>query len=332
MSDIVIYENGEVALTATVENETVWLSQKQMAELFGKGTNTINEHIKNVYKEGELEEDSTIRKFRIVQKEGVREVEREISFYTLDVIISVGYRVKSKEGTKFRIWANSILKDYLIKGYALNKEKLQQKKLDELNATIELIKSNIDNHELTLAESKGFVEIVSNYARSWALLQGYDEQSLIDVTRSIEEKFSLGYDEAKEAIELFKETLMKKGEATKLFGQEKAGEFKGNLLNIYQTFGGDELLPSLEQKAANLLYYVIKGHPFNDGNKRIGAYLFILFLDKNQALYKANGELKINDNALASLALLVATSMPEQKEIIIKLIVNMIYEGEEAIE
>jgi len=164
MSDIVIYENGEVALTATVENETVWLSQKQMAELFGKGTNTINEHIKNVYKEGELEEDSTIRKFRIVQKEGLREVEREISFYTLDVIISVGYRVKSKEGTKFRIWANSILKDYLIKGYALNKEKLQQKKLDELNATIELIKSNIDNHELTLAESKGFVEIVSNYA------------------------------------------------------------------------------------------------------------------------------------------------------------------------
>jgi len=326
MSDIVIYENGEVALTATVENETVWLSQKQMAELFGKNIRTINEHVNNLFKEGELEKEAVIRNFRITASDGKS---YNTNFYTLDVIISVGYRVKSKEGTKFRIWANSILKDYLIKGYALNKEKLQQKKLDELNATIELIRSNIENNEITLAESKGFVEIVSNYARSWALLQGYDEQSLIDVTRSIEEKFSLGYDEAKDAIELFKETLMKKGEATKLFGQEKAGEFKGNLLNIYQTFGGDELLPSLEQKAANLLYYVIKGHPFNDGNKRIGAYLFILFLDKNKALYKANGELKINDNALASLALLVATSMPEQKEIIIKLIVNMIYEGEE---
>jgi hypothetical protein len=217
MSDIVIYENGEVALSATVENETIWLSQKQMAELFGKSTNTITEHIKHIYIEGELEENSTIRKFRVVQKEGDREVERETNFYTLDVIISVGYRVKSKEGTKFRIWANSVLKEYLIKGYTLNKERLQQMKFDELDATIKLIKSNIENHELTLAESKGFVEIVSNYARSWALLQGYDEQSLIDVTQNKEEKFVLGYSEAKEAIELFKKTLMDKGEATVLF-------------------------------------------------------------------------------------------------------------------
>ena len=325
MSDIVIYENGEVALNATVENDTIWLSQKQMAELFGKNIRTINEHVNNIFKEGELEKDSVIRNFRITASDGKS---YNTNFYTLDVIISVGYRVKSKEGTKFRIWANGILKDYLIKGYALNKERLQQKKLDELNATIALIKSNIENQELTLAESKGFVEIVSNYARSWALLQGYDEQSLLEVTQTKEERFVLGYDEAKEAIELFKKTLMDKGEATVLFGQEKAGEFKGNLLNIYQTFGGVDLLPSLEQKASNLLYYVIKGHPFNDGNKRIGAYLFILFLAKNRALYKANGELKINDNALASLALLVATSMPEQKDIIIKLIMNMIYEGD----
>jgi prophage maintenance system killer protein len=255
-------------------------------------------------------------------------VKRNIEYYNLDAIISVGYRVNSKKATQFRKWSTKILKEYLIKGYTLNKERLQQKKFDELDATIKLIKSNIENHELTLAESKGFVEIVSNYARSWALLQGYDEQSLIDVTQNKKEKFVLGYPEAKEAIELFKKTLMDKGEATVLFGQEKAGEFKGNLLNIYQTFGGYDLLPSLEQKASNLLYYVIKGHPFNDGNKRIGAYLFILFLAKNKALYKANGELKINDNALASLALLVATSMPEQKDIIIKLIMNMIYEGD----
>ncbi len=331
MSDIVIYENGEVALNATVENETVWLSQKQMELLFNRDRSVISKHIKNIFKEEELEEKVVCANFAHTTKHGAIEGNtqtKDIKYYALDVIISVGYRVKSKEGTKFRIWANSILKDYLIKGYALNKERLQQKKLDELNATIALIKSNIENHELTLAESKGFVEIVSNYARSWALLQGYDEQSLIEVTQTKEERFILGYDEAKEAIELFKKTLMDKGEATVLFGQEKAGEFKGNLLNIYQTFGGDDLLPSLEQKASNLLYYVIKGHPFNDGNKRIGAYLFILFLAKNRALYKANGELKINDNALASLALLVATSMPEQKDIIIKLIMNMIYEGD----
>jgi len=176
--------------------------------------------------------------------------------------------------------------------------------------------------------NEGFAKIISNYAKSWALLQGYDEQSLEELTQTKEEKFILDYEEAKEAIALFKETLISKGEASELFGQEKAGEFKGNLLNIYQTFGGVELLPSIEQKASNLLYYVIKGHPFNDGNKRIGAYLFILFLSKNKALYKKNGELKINDNALASLALLVATSKPEQKDIIIKLIMNMLYDEE----
>jgi len=321
MSDIVIYENGEVALNATVENETIWLSQKQIAEIFSKDRTVITRHINNILKDNEVDEKSNVQNMHIANSD------KPVKFYSLDIILAVGYRTNSAKAINFRKWSTKILKDYLIKGYALNKERLQQKKLDELNATIALIRSNIENHEMTLAESKGFVEIVSNYARSWALLQGYDEQSLVEVTQKRDERFVLDYSEAKEAIELFKATLMEKGEATKLFGQEKAGEFKGNLLNIYQTFGGVDLLPSLEQKAANLLYYVIKGHPFNDGNKRIGAYLFILFLDKNRALYKSNGELKINDNALASLALLVATSLPEQKEIIIKLIMNMIYDG-----
>ena len=328
MSDIVIYEDGTLALSATVENETVWLSQKQMAELFDKSIKTINEHIKNIYKEGELEESSTIRKFQTVQKEGKREVQREIAYYNLDVIISVGYRVKSKRGTQFRIWANKVLKDYIIKGYALNQKRLQQQKLQELEDTIRLIKQSVNQKELSANEAKGFVEIVSNYAKSWALLQGYDEQSLQEIVRTKEHRFILDYDEAKEAIAELKRTLIAKGEATELFGNEKAGEFKGNLLNIYQSFGGVELLPSVEQKAANLLYYIIKGHPFNDGNKRIGAYLFILFLHKNGILYKTNGEPKINDNALTSLALLVATSAPEQKEIIIKLVMNMLVEGE----
>jgi len=328
MSDIVIYENGNVELKATIENESVWLSQKQMAELFGKSVKTVNEHIGNIYKEQELEKNSTIRKFRIVQKEGQREVEREVDFYNLDVIISVGYRVKSKQGTQFRIWANKILKDYLIKGYALNQKKLQQQKLEELDKTIKLIKQGLQNQDLSTQEAKGFVEIISNYAKSWAMLQGYDEQSLQEVLESKEEKFVLDYDEAKEAIAELKKALIKKGEATELFGQEKAGELKGNLLNIYQSFGGADLLPSLEAKAANLLYYIIKGHPFNDGNKRIGAYLFVLFLHKNGILHKPDGEPKINDNALASIALLVAQSDPNQKDIIIKLVMNMLYDGD----
>ena len=173
------------------------------------------------------------------------------------------------------------------------------------------------------------MEIVSNYAKSWALLQGYDEQSLQEVAQTKEQKFILDYNEAKEAIAELKKTLIAKGEATELFGREKAGEFKGNLLNIYQSFAGEELLPSVEQKAANLLYYIIKGHPFSDGNKRIGAYLFVLFLHKNGILYKESGEPKINDNALASLALLVATSAPEQKDIIIKLVMNMLVEKDD---
>ena len=325
MSDVVIYEDGSVALNTTIENETVWLSQKQMGELFGKSKKTISEHINNIFKEGELEKDSVVRKFRTTASDGKT---YNVDFYNLDVIISVGYRVKSKQGTQFRIWANKILKEYLINGYVLNQKQLQQKKLDELDKTIQLIKQGLEQETFGTTEAKGFVEIISNYAKSWALLQGYDEQSLEEVAQTKEQKFILDYDEALEAIAELKQTLIAKGKATELFGQEKAGEVKGNLLNIYQSFGGEELLPSVEQKAANLLYYIIKGHPFNDGNKRIGAYLFVLFLHKNGILHKPNGEPKINDNALASLALLVATSAPEQKEIIIKLVMNMLYEGE----
>jgi prophage maintenance system killer protein len=254
--------------------------------------------------------------------------DKPVKFYSLDIVLAVGYRTNSAKAIKFRQWASKVLKQYIIHGYALNKEQLHHKKMNELVQTLQLIRQSINNEALNTNEAKGFVEIISNYAKSWALLQGYDEQSLEEVVEHREQKFILDYAEAKEAIAELKKALMLKGEATKLFGQEKAGEFKGNLLNIYQSFGGEDLLPSVEQKAANLLYYVIKGHPFNDGNKRIGAYLFVLFLHKNGILHKENGEAKINDNALASLALLVATSAPEQKEIIIKLVMNMLYEGD----
>ncbi len=328
MSDVVFYEDGRVAIDARVEYETLWLNRKQIAELFDVNVPAISKHIKNIYSSGELSPEATVSKMETVQKEGSREVRREQEFFNLDLVIAVGYRVNSKRATQFRIWATDILKQYIVEGYALNKERLQHQKLEELTQTIQLIKQGLDNNALSITEAKGFVEIVSDYARSWALLQGYDEQSLQEVAQTKEQRFILDYDEALEAIAELKRVLIAKGEATELFGQEKAGEFKGNLLNIYQSFGGEELLPSVEQKAANLLYYIIKGHPFNDGNKRIGAYLFVLFLHKNGILHKPNGEPKINDNALASLALLVATSAPEQKEIIIKLVMNMLYEGE----
>ena len=325
MSEIVIYEDGNVELKTVVENESIWLSQKQLCELFGRDKSVVSRHINNIFKSEELDKHSVVAKNATTAKDGKT---YQVDYYNLDMIISLGYRINSLQATKFRQWATKVLKNYLIDGYALNQKQIQQTKLQELEQTISLIKQGLKNRELSLQEAKGFVEIVSNYAKSWALLQGYDEQSLEEVTQTCESRFVLDYDEANEAIAELKRTLIAKGEATELFGQEKAGEFKGNLLNIYQTFGGVDLLASVEQKAANLLYYVIKGHPFNDGNKRIGAYLFILFLHKNGILYKTNGEAKINDNALASLALLVATSAPEQKDIIIKLVMNMLVEGE----
>ena len=210
MSEIVIYEDGDVALNATVEDETIWLSQKQMADLFGKSVKTINEHVSNVFKEGELEKESTIRNFRIVQTEGKREVTREIDFYTLDVIISVGYRVKSKEGTKFRIWANKILKEYLIKGYALNQKHLQEKGLKEFHQAIELLQTTIKEESLDCDEAKGLLDVIVGYGRSWSLLEGYDEDNLSMPTYHNEHKFVLGYSEAKDAISQIKEELVKR--------------------------------------------------------------------------------------------------------------------------
>jgi prophage maintenance system killer protein/prophage antirepressor-like protein len=322
MSEIIIYDDGNVELKTTIENETIWLNQKQIAELFGKDRTVITRHINNIFKDKEVNEKSNVQKMHFANSD------KPVKLYSLDIVLAVGYRTNSGKAIKFRQWATNILKDYLIKGYALNQERLKQQKFDELDKTIKLIKRSLQNEELNIKEAKGFVEIVGKYAKSWALLQGYDEQNLQEIAQTKQQKFILDYDEAKKAIAELKKTLIAKGEATELFGQEKANEFKGHLLNIYQSFGGVELLPSVEQKSANLLYYIIKGHPFNDGNKRIGAYLFVLFLHKNGVLYRLNGESKINDNALASLALLVATSSPEQKEIIIKLIMNMIYEGE----
>ena len=329
MSDIVTFKDGQILLPVQVEAESIWLTQKQMAELFGVQRPAITKHLSNIFKSGELDENVVCSILEHTTSHGAVEGKtqtKKTKFYNLDAILSVGYRVNSQKATKFRIWATKVLKEYIIRGYALDKERLQRQKLAELDATLQLIRQAVASRELGAEEARGFVEIIGTYAKSWALLQGYDEQTLQEVVRTKEQRFILDYDEAKAAIEALKKELMRKGEASELFGREKAGEFKGNLLAIYQSFGGEELLPSVEQKAAHLLYYIVKGHPFSDGNKRIGAYLFVLFLHKNGILYRSNGEPLINDNALAALTLLVATSHPSQKEIIIRLIMNMLVE------
>ena len=326
--NVVLYTDdlGHVSLEVSLENETVWLSQKQLCELFDRDKSVISRHIRNIYKEGELDEISTVAKNATVQFEGLREVIREVEFYNLDMIVSLGYRVNSKQATEFRKWATNVLKQYLIKGYALNHQRINAQSLSELTATMELVRKSIESKELSSNEAKGLLDIINNYAKTWALLQGYDSNALHALQGTCEERFVLDYDEAKHAISEIKKDLIAKGDATELFGNEKAGEFKGALLNIYQTFGGVDLLPSIEEKAANLLYYVIKDHAFSDGNKRIGSFLFILFLHKNGIAYKANGEPKINDNALVSLALLVASSDSGQKELMVSLIVNLLSE------
>jgi len=328
-NQIVIYEdkNGEVKLEAKLIDETIWLNQEQMSKLFGRDRTVITKHISNIFKDKELEQNMVCANFAHTTKHGAikkKTQQKDVKYYNLDVIISVGYRVKSLNGVKFRQWATKILKDFIVKGYAINEKRVKEKSLKELEQTLELLKNTISNSQLELNEAKGLLDIIINYSRTWTLLQGYDEDSLkIDFVLK-EEKFILDIDEAKDSISKLKNELIKKGEATELFGREKAGEFGGILRNIYQTFGGVDLLESIEEKAANLLYYIIKGHPFNDGNKRIGAFMFILFLSKNNMLYKSNGELKINDNALVALSLMTAKSDPKQKETIINLIVNIL--------
>ena len=323
--EIVIYKSKEgPKLKVRLEDETVWLTQKQMALLFEKGVSTISEHIRNIYKEGELKEESTIRKFRIVQNEGGRRVERDIDFYNLDVIISVGYRVKSLRGTQFRIWATKTLKDHLVKGYTINEKRLLQAEnhVQELQSTILFLQEK-SKHKLLAGQEQEILNLLANYSKTLTLLEQYDKEklSLIKKTKS---QFVLKYEDAINVISKIKKDLVTKNEASDLFGQENSDRFKGILGSIYQTFGKKELYPSLEEKAAHLLYFIIKDHPFVDGNKRIASFLFVYFLDKNNFLYRKTGEKKINDNALTALALLIAISDPMEKDKLIKIITNLV--------
>ena len=321
MNEVVIYTTGgnQTQVEVKFEDDTVWLSQKQMALLFSKNTMTIHEHLGNIYSEAELEESSTIRKSLIVRKEGRREVKRQITLYNLDVIISVGYRVNSKRGTQFRQWATQRLKDHLVKGYTLN-----QKRLDQLQQTIQLIEKGGKTENLSLLEAKGLLEIISGYTQSFILLNQFDSNKLSTNNLNENITYEIQYAEAVAAVSELKKQLIQKKEASELFGNQKDDSFAGVLGNVVQSFSGEYLYKSIEEQAAHLLYFVIKNHPFSDGNKRIGAFLFIWFLEKNKHRFKKSGELKINDNALVALALLIAQSDPNDKDIMIKLVINLI--------
>ncbi|MCL7489408.1 MAG: virulence protein RhuM/Fic/DOC family protein [Desulfobulbaceae bacterium] len=322
LGEIILYQSddGEANVDVHFRDETVWLSQKQMAELFAKDVRTINEHVKNIYREKEMSRDSTIRKFRIVQNEGGREVTRQIDHYNLDVIISVGYRVKSQRGTQFRIWATSVLKDHLVKGYTLNQRRLAEKGTEEVQQVLSLLTNTLAGHDLVNDEGRGVLDIVNRYAKTWQLLLQYDEDTLSFPKHAHEVETCLELPAARSAILSLKKDLAAKGEATELFGHEREHGLESIVGAIHQTFGGHDLYPGIILKAAHLLYFVIKDHPFSDGNKRIGTFLFLLFLRQNNKLDRDS----FSNNALVALALLTAASDPEQKEILIKLIVNLI--------
>lgn len=324
--EIVLYKDksGQFIFDVKLYEETVWLNQKQIAALFRKDLRTINEHIQSIFNEGELLRKSTIRKFRIVRKEGKRMIERSIDYYNLDVIISVGYRVKSQEGTRFRIWATSTLKNHILQGFTLSQKRLQEKGLSEFEQAIALVKRAMQSKALTTDEAGGLLEVITGYAQTWILLRQYDENTLAEPQKTRKARYQLTYEEAMSAVHELKMTLVKKGEASGLFGRERESMLAGVLGNIYQTFGGEELYPSFEAKAAHLLYFIIKDHPFLDGNKRIGAFLFIVFLGRNHGLMRVSGEKKINDNALVALALLIAESDPAQKETLVALTMRLL--------
>lgn len=333
-------ETGEVVFDVDAKEETIWATYEQMANLFGVDRTVIVRHVNNIYREGELEENPTcaknahvrrnrtIRKERIVRMEGKRRVEREINMYNLDVIISVGYRVNSKKATKFRVWATSVLRQYLTGGVAVNerrllamREKKEVKKLHDVEEMMALVRRLTTRNELSAGEANGVLEVISKYAGSFQTLEEYDDGfidlSFMSAKKRVKE---LTIEMCKSAVEQLRSSV----KGSDLFGKERDGSFEGTLATIFQSFDGKELYPSVPEKAANLLYFVIKDRPFHDGNKRIGALLFILFLTLNDCHLTKNGETKISDRALTAIALLIAESEPKEKDLIVSLVCKLL--------
>ncbi len=312
-NEIILFENQGVKLEVNLKDETVWLNLEQMTELFNRDKSVLSRHINNIYKEGELDRNSTVANFATVQNESGRTVTRNIEYYNLDVIISVGYRVRSKEGTKFRQWANKVLKDYMLKGYAVN-----QKRLEYLEKTIKLIDiANRIDERLEGNDAKEILKVIGSYSKALNILDDYDHKKLKKVKGNIDER-EIKYEDCIAII-----NKLKFNEESELFAVERNKGLESIIGNIYQTFGGEDVYRSIEEKGANFLYLVVKNHVFADGNKRIAATLFIYFLSFYGILYK-NGEQTIDNNTLVALTLLIAESNPKEKEIIIDLVMNFL--------
>ena len=320
--EIIIYKSKEgPKLEVRLQEDTVWLDAHLMAKLFAIDRTVVVKHIRNIYNTDELSENLTCAKIAQVAADGKV---RKMNLYNLDMIISVGYRVNSKHATQFRVWATKTLKDHLVKGYTINEKRIleTQEKFNQLTETIEFLKEK-SSHELLANQQQELLNLLSNYSKTLSILEHYDKGKL-KLLKEAKEKYRINYDDAETVILKMKEELIDKKEATELFGLENGEKFKAIIGNIYQTFGGADLYSSLEEKAAHLLYFIIKDHPFIDGNKRIGSIMFIYYLNRNNFLRKNSGEKKINDNALTTLALLIAISDPKEKEKMIKIITNLL--------
>lgn len=322
-NEIFITQDGQLQLEIKRSNDSLWLTQAQMSGLFDTSIDNISLHLKNIYAEEELAESLTVEDFSVVRLEGKRQVKRNLKHYNLDAIISVGYRVSSKRATSFRIWATKTLKQHLIEGYTLNQQRLAERGI-EFNQALNLLSQTLTNQALVNSEGSAVVNVIADYARSWSLLQGYDEQSLTNVTSKQQKMSALELDNVLAAISTLKITLVGKGEASDLFGQLRGNGLASSLATIEQGFGGEWFYPNVASRAAHLLYFVIKNHPLADGNKRTGSFLFLWYLQQNQHLLAKSVNELINDNTLVALALLVAESLPEQKELMIRLIEHFI--------
>ena len=322
MSEIVIYQHeAGQPVTVRLEGESLWLTQKQISELLETSTDNVGLHLKNVFSTGELSELATTEDLSVVQTEGTRSVRRTVKHYNLDAIISVGYRVNSKRGTQFRQWATGVLREHLTQGWTLDRARMERNAA-ELEAALMLVKKTAQAPELTTYTGRGLVEIVSRYTQTFLLLQRYDE-GLLTEPKGTPGGTLLTLDEARQVIAELKADLMVRGEASDLFGREREGGLASILGNLNQSVFGQPAYATVENKAAHLLYFIIKNHPLSDGNKRSGAFLFVDFLHRNGALIR-DGQPVINDVGLAALALLVAESAPAQKETIIRLVENML--------
>lgn len=318
---IVIYqtEDGKTQLDVKLENETVWLTQAQMVQLFDSSKANVSEHIKHIYEDGELAADSTVRKFRTVQTEGKRQVGRNVTYYNLDLIISLGYRVNTKRGIQFRQWATSVLRDYLIKGYAIN-QRIREENYQQMVQMVRSMARTVKLQDLSKEVHNALLDVVVDYTFALDRLDDYDYQRLSIPEGSTEEKFHATYEGAMKVLAELREKFGGSG----LFANEKDDSFKSSIGQIYQTFGGQDLYPTVEEKAAMLLYLVTKNHSFSDGNKRIAATLFLWFMNENGILYDDMHNKRIDDATLVALTLLIAESRPEEKDTMIKVVVNLI--------